>query len=261
MKINAPRMAYLSLVTIYLLVPVIHDVMPGYPDLKTNDWVALLGIYALGCIAALPLFFQLLKSKGAESKLVKFFYARWLLCFLIQMLNVIFFWHNSIALYISLPFVIVLSAFIMSFDKNSKAQGASIYQDDESGTLYLVNAGIARKLSSAEVQVFKSKVGNIDIPIFNVSDFSLATGVNNSTQEVLINPSSGLPMINGLGSIDVGGNTWGSDNLHSGISVNPTSGLPMNGINSGIDIDGNSWGTTSSGIAGVSSSFDSDRGY
>ncbi|MGZ0753216.1 hypothetical protein [Kluyvera sichuanensis] len=261
MKINAPRIAYISLISVYLLAPLIHDVIPGYPDLKTNDWVALLGIYALGCIAALPMLFQFIKSGDRKTKHVKFFYFRWAFCLLIQITSIISFWNNSLALYVSLPLVILLSAFIMSFHKAVKLANARVYRDDESGSLYFVGPDFTRKLSKDESAAFRNKVLDVDIPLFSLGVSGLTHEFGSPVEDMIINPSSGLPMVNGFGGVDVGGNTWGNDNLHSGFSVNPTSGLPMDGINTGIDMDGNSWGTTSSGFSGMNSPFDSDRGY
>jgi hypothetical protein len=66
----------------------------------------------------------------------------------------------------------------------------------------------------------------------------------------VINPATGLAMVAGIGSVDVGGNLWGSfgslvGNMFSH-DINPTTGLPMvDGIGS-VDVGGNLWGSVSS---------------
>lgn len=261
MKLNAPRMAYLSLISIYFAVPLIHDVIPGYAELKANGWAALLGIYAIGCIAALPMFLQLVKSGGKKPTLIRYFYSRWFICLLTLCLCLVFFWKNSAALYISLPFLIVFSSFLMSVRRVTRPYPSEVFKDSESGSLYIVQSGLNRKLSKSEASAFRAKTPDADIPLIDFDTVESLSSHRAQTDDLIINPSSGLPMVNGIGGIDVAGNTWGNDNFHSGISINPTSGLPMNGVGSGIDIDGGSWGTSSSGLSGPGSSFDSHRGY
>jgi len=70
----------------------------------------------------------------------------------------------------------------------------------------------------------------------NESDFS-------KTNDFLINPASGLPMVGGIGGFDVAGNLFGM-NLSA---INPANGLPMvGGIAGGLDVEGNPYGTDSS---------------
>ncbi len=261
MKINAHRLSFISLILIYLSVPLIHDVVPGYLDFKLNDWGALLGIYALGCIAALPMFLLCVRSDGFKSKTVEFFKLRWILCLLILVSCITFFWRDSVALYISLPLSIIVSAFIMSVTKLNSSTRVGVVKDSDSGDLYLVRSGIARRMSNIESINFKSKVSDVDIPVINVNHIGEFPNVGYKMDDMIVNPSSGLPMMNGFGGIDVGGNTWGNENTQSGISINPTSGLPMDSIGTDIDVGGNSWGTTSSDFSNGHSSYDPNRGY
>lgn len=40
------------------------------------------------------------------------------------------------------------------------------------------------------------------------------TNINNSLDDFTINPATGLPMVNGMGGVDVAGNPYGVDNSH-----------------------------------------------
>ena len=60
-----------------------------------------------------------------------------------------------------------------------------------------------------------------------------------------VNPANGLPMVNGINSVDVMGNPYGVDSSTQH-TVNPANGLPMvSGINS-VDVMGNPYGVDSS---------------
>lgn len=60
-----------------------------------------------------------------------------------------------------------------------------------------------------------------------------------------INPATGLPMIGGMGGVDVGGNIYGSSahDLLSSLDINPATGLPMIGGMGGIDVGGHTYGS------------------
>ncbi|AMO56229.1 hypothetical protein GZ77_05300 [Endozoicomonas montiporae] len=97
-----------------------------------------------------------------------------------------------------------------------------------------------------------------------------------------VNPATGLPMVNGIGSVDVGGNPFGTDlsaryhdelsishfdndSLSSSLgssSINPANGLPMIDGTGSVDVLGNPYGTDShdsfsSGIGLHDDPFDS----
>ncbi|WP_438437455.1 hypothetical protein [Kluyvera sichuanensis] len=212
-------------------------------------------------VAIQPMFLLCVRSDGFKSKTVEFFKLRWILCLLILVSCITFFWRDSVALYISLPLSIIVSAFIMSVTKLNSSTRVGVVKDSDSGDLYLVRSGIARRMSNIESINFKSKVSDVDIPVINVNHIGEFPNVGYKMDDMIVNPSSGLPMMNGFGGIDVGGNTWGNENTQSGISINPTSGLPMDSIGTDIDVGGNSWGTTSSDFSNGHSSYDPNRGY
>ena len=56
----------------------------------------------------------------------------------------------------------------------------------------------------------------------------------------VINPATGLPMVNGIGSVDVTGSPFGFDTRPTS---NPANGLPMINGPSGVDVAGNPYGT------------------
>ncbi len=89
-----------------------------------------------------------------------------------------------------------------------------------------------------------------------IASSNTSTAFDDSSSNITsfdINPANGLPMVDGIGSIDIGGNTYGTDSdtfddsssNTTSFDINPASGLPMvDGIGS-IDIGGNTYGTDS----------------
>jgi len=100
---------------------------------------------------------------------------------------------------------------------------ADLFQTDESTTNAL----------DEETRGIRSSTQAVDS---KESDFT-------KTNDFLINPASGLPMVGGLGGFDIAGNPFGMD-LYA---TNPANGLPMvGGIAGGLDVEGNPYGTDSS---------------
>lgn len=69
-----------------------------------------------------------------------------------------------------------------------------------------------------------------------------------TTEEFLVNPASGLPMIGGMGGVDVEGNLWGTDlhdNWHSSCLSDTSSSFGDDGWSNNTWQDdssfGNSW--------------------
>ncbi|MFK3662744.1 hypothetical protein ACI2I2_19890 [Scandinavium sp. NPDC088450] len=149
----------------------------------------------------------------------------------------------------------------------SLSQRGFIARDTNTGDVYQISNGVAYRLSDDDALRYASdktvRVVDLSSGSFPVVAYGSIAMIGNSGQstDTLTNPSSGLPMYNGISGLDVGGNTWGSTNIDTGISVNPASGLPMNGGMSGIDVGGNCLGTTSSDYSGGHSSYDPNRGY
>lgn len=85
------------------------------------------------------------------------------------------------------------------------------------------------------------------IPISRTDEYEFQSGLD-AFDENDINPANDLPMIGGLGGMDVEGNPYGS-NFRSGYNafdenaINPANGLPMIGGIGGLDIEGNPYGS------------------
>lgn len=253
MKALVSRIAYISILLIYASVPLVHDVIPYHTDFRMDDWLALSGMYVLGGIAALPLIMLAFRTEFSARGTSHY---RVIISLFIQIIGISLLWNNSKALYIFLPVLIVTTFFFMTFGHGRQFKSPGVYNNVNSADFHGVRNGIDRKLSESEYKHSQAK-NALEIPRFNIQAASNAE----ADSQVHTNPSSGLPMYNGVSGLDVGGNTWGNSNTDTGISVNPVSGLPMNGGMSGIDVGGNSWGTTSIDSSGNSSTYDPNRGY
>jgi len=87
----------------------------------------------------------------------------------------------------------------------------------------------------------------------NVSDDDSSWTHTPHTAQNMINPSTGLPMIGGIGGTDLHGNSfgstlsesssWTSSSHDSQTLINPASSLPMMGGIGGTDLHGNTYGS------------------
>lgn len=114
-----------------------------------------------------------------------------------------------------------------------------VLQDKDTGAYYRIKGGKANRLSDSEVQKFCSASKNSNTPIGEFYSSSIKGFDSNSPV---------IPM------------TYGSNipDYNSTIIVNPSTGMPMVGGISGLDIHGNSFGTN---FNEPSSTYDPNRGY
>lgn len=61
LRANLCRISYIPVFSIYAVLPVIHDVIPYHNGYYSEDWAALAGMYALGVLISLPLYYLLKK--------------------------------------------------------------------------------------------------------------------------------------------------------------------------------------------------------
>lgn len=111
----------------------------------------------------------------------------------------------------------------------------TILKDKNTGHFYFVSGGNARVLSDKEAQ---SCITNG----MKVADFSSSFVIDYAGNAAVI------PVASYSSNTD----------FNQGVLVNPTSGMPMVGGISGLDVHGNSWGTN---FNEPSSTYDPNRGY
>lgn len=111
LKANLCRISFIPVFSIYAAIPIIHDVMPNHNRYYSEDWIALAGMYVLGTLISLPLFYLLKKAdKSGSGVSIASLFPRLLTSILAQVICLYFLWENSIYLYLSMSTVMVLSA-------------------------------------------------------------------------------------------------------------------------------------------------------
>lgn len=90
--------------------------------------------------------------------------------------------------------------------------------------------------------------------LFGANDSS-STDFSNTTNTPTINPANGLPMINGIGSVDIAGNVFGTDANNNSSHSDLTSSIS----NDSIFDSSSTWDSNSS--IDTSSSFDSGSSF
>lgn len=235
LRANLCKISYIPVFGIYAVLPIIHDVLPYHKDYRSEDWLALAGMYALGMLISLPLFFLLKKGdqsvyRGSCSSVVR----RAMLSTFLQLSCLYFFWENSVYLYLSISVAMGISAALFGI----RRKGLNLMKDKDTGNLYEVRGNKAYKLTDAEASGYQAGIfgKGISLAEFSSSQFS-----------VLDTNSSVLPVM-GLSNTD----------FNQSIAINPSSGMPMVGGISGLDTHGNSWGTN---FNEPSNTYDPNRGY
>ena len=76
--------------------------------------------------------------------------------------------------------------------------------------------------------------------LFGASDNS-SVNFSNTTNIATINPANGLPMTDGMGSLDVAGNVFGTDTSHWESSASDTSWDSSSSFDSGSSFGSSSW--------------------
>lgn len=236
LKANLCRISYIPVFSLYATLPLFHDVMPNHSGYYSEDWIALAGMYALGTLISLPLFYLLKKADKSGIRVsIASLFLRLLTSISALLICLYFFWENPIYLYLSMSAVMVLSAPLFGAGR----KGLNLLKDKDTGNIYEIRGNKAYKLSGAEAAGYRASMfGNgLALAEFSSSQYS---GLDTNSTVLPINFSSSYT------------------DLNQGIAINPSSGMPMVGGISGLDIHGNSWGTN---FNEPSNTYDPNRGY
>jgi hypothetical protein len=238
-KVSYRIIAYIPVFVMYFGFPLIRDVLPFHQDYSYEDWMALGGIYAVGALIASPFLYLLIKASNDDSKFGLHTYKGGITATALQFICLYSFWSYSVQLYISMAICMVIMSVIYSYT----AKKNNLILDKDTGSLYRVRGYKAYRLEDEELERSKADIAgrNIQIGVFSSSSISGFDG-NSSVIPVSFSSTSS--------STDCGYN--------SGIIINPSSGMPMVGGVSGLDIHGNSWGTN---FNEPSNTYDPNRGY
>ena len=225
LKANLCRISFIPVFSIYAAIPIIHDVMPNHNRYYSEDWIALAGMYVLGTLISLPLFYLLKKAdKSGSGVSIASLFPRLLTSILAQVICLYFLWENSIYLYVLF---------------GAGRKGLNLLKDKDTGNIYEIRGSKAYRLSDEEAVRYQTSMSGKGIALAEFSS-SQYSGLDTN--------SSVLPINFGPSHTDI----------NQGIAINPSSGMPMVGGISGLDIHGNSWGTN---FNEPSNTYDPNRGY
>lgn len=235
---NFWKLSYGPFFAMYFGFPIIHDVIPGCLYFESDDWFALLGLYAIGVLIALPMFALLRKSTKSQFKSTAWQYGGAVLLTAIQMAVLISFWFESTYLYLASAIIMGISCvFILVGGRK-----AEIFKDRNSGAFYCIRGGKAYPVHESELSKYQSKISDANIPVFDFASASLSSFDSNTSGFSVNSVTDGFT----------------SNDYKTGMEINPSSGMPMVGGISGLDVHGNSWGTS---FNEPSNTYDPGRGY
>lgn len=236
LKANLCKISYIPVFSLYAVLPLIHDVMLYHSDYRSEDWIALVGMYGLGLLVSSPLCYLLNKADkhGGGGSFVSIILLA-LLSLTLQIICLYLLWENAVFLYLAMSAVMVLSAALFAIGKKE----FNLIKDRDTGYVYKIRGNKAYRLTDSEMAGYQSGAisEGITLAEFSSSQYS---GLDTS--------SSVLPMHFTSSNID----------CNQSNAINPASGMPMIGGISGLDVHGNSWGTN---FNEPSNTYDPNRGY
>lgn len=221
LRANLCRISYIPVFSIYAILPVIHDVIPYHNGYYSEDWLALAGMYALGILISLPLYYLLKKmdDKGVCKVALVSVVGRALFSIFLQLSCIYLFWEKTAYLYLSISVVMGLSVAIFTVGRKGWElikNAGNTYEARDNGTYKLKDSNssghqtgiLGKELTLVEIssgQFFGHDSGSLVQPInsdLSSTDFK---------QDIVINPSSGMPMAGGISGLDIHGNSWGTN--------------------------------------------------
>jgi len=221
---NLGKCFFSTILFIHFGTPILRDIIPSHTFYHYEDWLALAGMYAIVILTALPMITFLIKSPRVVGKNNRVLFFLALSGMVLQILSLNYFWLNHVVMYVFMAFIISIVGVVAIFiGKNCGTYSANanpsvlenthnnLYTiiDNHSSTL-LKNFGSNTKLLEGTSKP-NSHIGEP----FPASFLSAATGndcIRHDGLGILINPSTGLPMVGGMSGIDVQGNSWGTNN-------------------------------------------------
>ncbi|HHJ4617509.1 TPA: hypothetical protein ACQJI0_004493 [Citrobacter freundii] len=234
LRANLCRISYIPVFSIYAVLPVIHDVIPYHNGYYSEDWAALAGMYALGVLISLPLYYLLKKIddkgvyKGALASVVR----RALFSIFLQLSCLYFFWEKSAYLYLSISVVMGLSVAILTVGRKDWGlikNAGNTYEVRDNGTYKLKDSGssgyktgiLGKELTLVEISSGQFLGHDSDSLVQPInSDLSNA----DFKQDTVINPSSGMSMTGGISGLDIHGNSWGTNFNEPSNTYDPSRG-------------------------------------
>ncbi|MDV0787456.1 hypothetical protein VC623_22885 [Citrobacter amalonaticus] len=96
----------------------------------------------------------------------------------------------------------------------------TLLKDEDTGRLYVVRNGRVHTLDDHEAQrvcmndmkIISFSDSQLSIQGSNISSFTQNSSFNDSfSNEITVNPASGMPMVGGISGLDIHGNSWGTN--------------------------------------------------
>lgn len=233
MKSFPIRTLYWPMLVSYFGFPVVRDLLPFYSIYGVDDWLAILALYVLGTILSFPLLYKLHKSKNKISNLKPSSYIVPIFGVFSQVVGGVFFWEDSISLYLYMAIVIVVSTIVLTYC----SKNVIVVRDEDTGTLYKVRHGKLLRIPTEDLGSYQGMSVPFLISSSSIPGFDCSAPI--------------VPFDSAAFGIS-------SSGFNTGLTINPSSGLPMMGGVSGLDVNGNSFGTN---FNDSNNTYDSSRGY
>ncbi|MGK3194555.1 hypothetical protein [Enterobacter soli] len=214
-KGNFCKIAYFPVLMIYAGLPLVRDVIPYHSGYNSEDLFALAGMYVLGTLIVFPLLYLLHKSDkfGYGNSIIP----RVFVTLLLQLVCLCLFWNESAFLYLSMSAIMGVSAVIFGYGK----KGLNLLRDKDTGNLYEIRGTKAYRLNDLDAAKYQSvsmgkgiqfaEFSSGEITGFDASSSVQSVSNTFSHSDLIVNPSSGIPMIGGISGLDIHGNSWGTN--------------------------------------------------
>ena len=243
MKVSA-KLIYVPLFVSYMAGPLLHDVLPYKFQIGIHEVGALFLLYLAGLIIILP---SLLLVKKLENKLLKLspeLITRLILGISLFIVPYILLWNEWSFFYIALALAMNISMLLMVLGRKDSLASTAFLKDKDTGNVYKIKRGKAYRLSPDEALQYQASLATQKIPTTTFSSSLIPEFDSNASEILMSYASSGCDFLE----------------KNSDMMINPSTGLPMIGGIAGLDVQGNSWGTSFNEPSG-NTSYDPNRGY
>ncbi|WGC22764.1 hypothetical protein NFL61_22950 (plasmid) [Enterobacter ludwigii] len=241
MKVSA-KAIYSPLLIMYAIGPLMHDVIPLHSEIGLERGLYFTLFYLVALIAILPILLFVRKLEPKTISLTLGITLRMAIGLCVFLVPYVLLWSDWSLFHISLLIALYVSFLSMVAFRTELSKQSSFLKNSATGSYYKIVDGKPYRLTEGEVDELRA---NSPARLEYVRELNLCSLDGNElhrNESNLINHSD----------------TYGNPDPNYGLVVNPTSGMPMVGGISGLDVHGNSWGTN---FNEPSNTYDPNRGY
>ncbi|HDR2474387.1 hypothetical protein ACKURH_26685 [Enterobacter soli] len=217
MKVSA-KIIYSPFLILYAMGPFIHDVVPYLRKIDFRAGLHFTLLYLIVLLTLIPLLFLIKKVESKYINLTVSIIVRLLSGTGLFLVPYVVFWSDWPMFYVSL-IITLYASFLCMVVNRKEVKHTVLLKDSATGALYKFKGGKAYRLNDFDAARLQSismsrglqfaEFSSSDVTGFDVNSSVQSVDHSFSNTDLIVNPSSGMPMIGGISGLDIHGNSWG----------------------------------------------------